>query len=232
MLAHFRPVLDFMLPPRCPGCGAIVEADHRFFAKCWDGLVFLTGGGCALCGAPVPTAELICGPCLLRPPRHDGVIAAVAYGEVARSVVLRLKYARRPGLARTIAGVLRHRAPLDPAATLVPVPLHRWRLRSRGFNQSLAIARALARGSGLACDPALIARRRATPSLRGLDPATRRKTVQGAFRVRGNLAGGHIYLVDDVYTTGATANACAAALKRAGAERVTTLCWARVTRHD
>lgn len=227
-----RLVLDFMLPPRCPGCGAIVEDDHRFCGSCWGALDFLTGEGCPGCGAPVVVPGLLCGPCLARPPRHDGVIAAVAYGEVARAVAVRLKHGRRPGLARTIARVLSHRVPLDGDALLTPVPLHRGRLWTRGFNQSLAIARALSRNAKAACVPDLLERRRATPMLRGLNPAQRRRVLQGAFGARRRIDGGHVYLVDDVYTTGATANACAAALKRAGAARVTVLCWARVIRPD
>lgn len=228
-----RPVLDVVLPPRCPGCGATVDADHRFCGSCWAGLDFLTGEGCARCNIPLGTNDgLICGTCLADPPRHDGVAAAAAYGAVARRVVLRLKYARRPGLARTIAAALARHIEMDSPALLVPVPLHRWRLWARGFNQSLAIARALERATGMPCDPALLRRRRHTPSLRGLGRQARRDAVRGVFRVAGRVPVPHIYLVDDVYTTGATANACAAALKRAGAVRVTILCWARVVGDD
>lgn len=232
MVSLTRPVLDFMLPPRCPGCAAVVAADHRFCVDCWRQLRFLTAPGCDLCARPLGTHDgLICGPCLKAPPAYDNVIAGVAYGDIASRVVLRLKYARRPGLARTMAAVLADRLPKD-ASMLVPVPLHRWRLWQRGFNQSAAFAHALQQRSGIPVQVDALRRTRATPSLRGLDPGQRQRAVQGAFGATQRFDGAHVLLVDDVLTTGATANACAKALKKAGAARVTLVCWARVVGDD
>jgi ComF family protein len=227
LAALTRPVLDFMLPPRCPGCAGIAAADHRFCASCWTQLHFLNAQGCSHCSMPLgPHDGLICGPCLKAPPAYDAVIAGVAYGEISSRVALRLKYARRPGLARTMAAVVADRLPRD--GLLVPVPLHRWRLWQRGFNQSAAFARALQQRTGLPVQVDALRRTRATPSLRGLGPGQRQRAVEGAFKAMQRFDGLHIVLVDDVLTTGATANACAKALKRAGAARVTLVCWARV----
>jgi ComF family protein len=115
---------------------------------------------------------------------------------------------------------------------LVPVPLHRTRLWTRGFNQSALVARELSRRLKIAADPLLLRRIRRTPPLKGMTPVQRRKTVAGAFRVtdKAAIAGKTIILVDDVLTTGSTAEACARALKRAGAARVELVSWARVVK--
>lgn len=233
-------MLDFALPPRCPGCGAITAEPHRFCLDCWRRLAFLGEPCCVRCGLPFAFAgEGECGRCLAEPPAFERLRAAVAYGEVSRQVALRLKYSGRPGLAATLAHfMLRHLAPGggEGETLLVPVPLHRWRIWARGYNQAALIASALSRRSGLPAELDLLRRRRATPPLRGLGRRERALAVRGAFEVppaaRPRLAGRRLVLVDDVYTSGATASACARALKRAGAASVEVLCWARVVAVD
>jgi len=227
-----RAPLDFALPPRCPGCGLIVDGDHRFCLECWQSLDWLGGPACIQCAMPLPFAEAErCAACMARPPAFDRATAAVAYGPLARDLTLKLKYGRRPGLAATFARFLA-RGSTAEHALVVPVPLHRWRIWRRGYNQAALIGRALAGQLGAEFDPLLLGRSKPTPVLRGLGPRARRDAVRGAFRVRdgARLEGQRILLVDDVFTTGSTAHACAKALKRAGAESVEVHVWARVLR--
>jgi ComF family protein len=167
------------------------------------------------------------------PPEYDRLRAAVAYGEIARKVALKLKYSGRPAVAETLAFFMqRHLGGEEAGALLVPVPLHRWRIWKRGYNQAALIASALARRTGRRAELDLLKRVKATPVLRGLGKRERALAVRGAFAVpqtaRPVLAGTTIVLVDDVYTSGATANACARVLRKAGAGQVNILCWARV----
>ena len=140
-------LLDFALPPRCAGCGEVSQEAGAFCPPCWRLLEWLGNNGCQRCGMPLAGTEAeLCGRCLAAPPRLDRIRAALAYDEVPRSVALRLKYGGKVALARTMA---RYMAPLkgewDDGAILMPVPLHRWRLWGRGFNQSALVVRELAK---------------------------------------------------------------------------------------
>jgi ComF family protein len=203
---------------------------------CWNKLHFLGQPACSSCDLPLPyesEADQKCAACLAKPPRHSGIKAAVAYGDISRDVALRLKYGGRIGLARMIAGqLLRHVRTVPQNALLVPVPLHWTRLWARSFNQSALIAAEIARVTGHAHCPDLLRRTKRTVPLGGLNPGERKRMVSGAFDLhpkRGvHARGQHILLVDDVYTSGATTDACVRILKKGGASGVTILCWARV----
>lgn len=230
----WRVMLDFALPPRCAGCGDIIEEVGGFCSVCWTKVEWLGNAGCQRCGLPLAGTEIdTCGRCLADPPKLDRIRAAVAYGDLPRSIALRLKYGRKVALARTMA---RYMAPLNgdwPKDTLiVPVPLHRWRLWGRGFNQSGLVARELSRLWRISTDGTLLRRVKQTRPLKGLNYNQRRKAVSGAFAVadRDRVRGRTIVLIDDVLTSGSTAEACARALRRAGAERIELVCWARVVR--
>lgn len=155
----------------------------------------------------------------------------MAYGPVARTVALRLKYGGRIAFARTMAELMARWVP-EGTTLLVPVPLHRWRLWKRGYNQAALIADAIGSVGDIPVDRFALERLRKTPPLRGMDGAARARTVRAAFRVRpdaaASLNGQKVTLVDDVYTSGATADACTDTLLGAGAASVTVLCWARV----
>lgn len=167
------------------------------------------------------------------PPGLDRIRAVLAYDELPRQVALKLKYGRKVGLARTMA---RYMAPLRGEAMddsiVVPVPLHRSRLWSRGFNQAGLVARELGRAWRMPVEPMILQRTRRTPPLKGMNASERKRTVAGAFRLRdgASVKGRNIILIDDVFTTGSTAEACAKALRKAGARQVELICWARVVR--
>jgi ComF family protein len=236
-----RPIVDYALPPRCPGCGAIVEDDYRFCLACWSSMRFLGDPCCDRCGMPFDHDRgegAQCGACIAEPSAVDRARAVLAYGEIAKAVALRLKYGRRIGLARLIAGQMTRHVPVEcrDSMLVVPVPLHRWRLWWRGFNQSALIATHLGRLCGIAVEQEVLLRSRRTPPLRGMNPVQRKRVVRGAFAVdparKERLAGRTILLIDDVHTSGATADACARILRRNGAAAVHLLCWARVLPDD
>lgn len=229
--------VGFALPPRCAGCGAVTAAQGAFCLDCWAKLDLIGPPCCARCALPFAhdgEVERECAGCLADPPPFDRLRAAVGYGALARDVALKLKYGRRPGIAATMAGLMGRHVDAFDAPLLVPVPLHRWRIWRRGYNQSAMIAAALARRHGLEVCRDLLVRVKATPPLKDMSPAERRRTVRGAFRINPRAAemakGRNILLIDDVFTSGATVGACARVLKRAGAGEVGVLCWARVIR--
>nr|WP_310524193.1 ComF family protein [Polymorphobacter sp.] len=233
----FRSIIDLVLPPRCPACRVIVSGDGRFCLACWQQLQFITAPICARCGTPFEHdrgAGAECGPCLAEPPRFASARAALVYGGPARAVLLALKHGDRQHLAGVMAPHMARAggAMLSPETLIVPVPLHRWRLWRRGFNQSALLARALAASSGAQLAVDALERPKPTPTSQGMGRAARARNVRGAFRVkdRSLVRGRSIVLVDDVMTTGATAEACVRVLRRAGARDVHVLTFARVVR--
>jgi len=234
--ALFSPVLNFVLPPRCVSCGVISGGEISFCVDCWSEMHFIAPPNCANCGLPLPfEAEEAqqCGQCLAHPPRHDGIHAVTAYGDISRQVILKLKHGGKIGLAELVAQQLVRHLPEDCDKYLaVPVPLHWSRLWMRSFNQSALIAKSLAEKSSVSFAPDLLRRVRKTDLLGGKSQKERKKEVARAFEVhnswRHKVVGADIILVDDVYTTGATSDACIKCLKAAGAKSVKIFCWARV----
>ncbi|WP_370647560.1 ComF family protein [Polymorphobacter sp. PAMC 29334] len=226
-----------MLPPRCPACREIVESDGNFCAACWTGLEFITAPMCACCGTPFEVdrgANARCGACLDAPPRYAAARAAMVYGGPARKILLGFKHGDRQHLVKVMAPQLVRAGGdwLGTGALLVPVPLHRWRLWKRGFNQAALLAQSAGRRSGTQVSVDALSRVRATMTSRGMGRRKRAANVRAAFRVAhpDRIRGRDVVLVDDVLTTGATAEACTRMLLRAGAKSVRVLTWARVVR--
>ncbi len=235
-----RSVLDLLFPPLCMMCRTRVAEPGALCPACWSNISFLEGAMCETCGLPFeldPGAGTRCAGCLTRPPAFDSARSVMRYDDFSRGPILALKRADRhdvvPGFARWLerAG----RGLIQDADVIVPVPLHPVRLWMRRFNQSALLARAVAKRAGKNFEPMALSRIRSTPS-QGEMPsaAARRKNVRGAFRADPArikaIANRNVLLVDDVLTTGATVDACARALKRAGAAKVSVLTLARVVR--
>ncbi|MFA9201071.1 MAG: double zinc ribbon domain-containing protein [Cypionkella sp.] len=233
------PIVDLVYPPRCPLCGAAIGAQTGLCAGCWGQLRIPGEPACTRCQRPLASAAVgegaVCAPCLAQPPRHDGIAAGTLYGDGARRLVLAFKHGRRIALAPMLARLIVARLPgaHDWGEWLVvPVPLHRWRLWSRGYNQAALLAREIAAltGARLLVDGLLRPRR--TPMLGGLGRAARARALAGALaanpRRAGELRDAKVILVDDVLTSGATSDACVRVLKRAGAAKVIVACFARV----
>jgi ComF family protein len=234
-----RIALNAVLPPRCLGCGVGVEHTGALCASCWEGIDFLAPPLCRSCGFPFeldPGEAPLCGACRRRPPVFDRARAVFAYNDGSRDLLLGFKHAdRTEGAPAFAAWMARAGAELvGEADAIVPVPLHRWGLFRRRYNQAALLARPLGRVTGLPVRPDLLVRRRRTASQGAFSPAGRRRNVAGAFAVRRgaeeHISGKRLLLVDDVLTTGATVEACARGLRRAGAAGVDILTLARVVR--
>jgi ComF family protein len=221
-------LLNFIFPVACILCGTPV-LDRRNSAvcpDCWTSLSPITPPFCLRCGMPAIAIEGACGRCRAEENLFDLARSAVFFNDSAREIVHRLKYSDRVSLARPIGKLLREIMGSEgfSGEMVVPVPLHRTRQRERGFNQAELIAREL----GIPLATQLVRRRKKTATQTGLSRSERAKNLSAAFEVQGNVQGLRIILVDDVLTTGATVNAMTRSLKRAGAERVEVLTFARV----
>ncbi len=225
-------VMDVFFPGSCPVCGdpPKMEEGHYACPRCLDEIAWVAGSACRFCGIPMQAPEydgLSCGNCRERRNHFDRGRCLFLLDGVGKRVIHSIKYAG----AREVLGDMPHwldrvrgmRAFLD-GAHLVPVPLHRRRESSRGFNQSLWIADAIQRDMGAGVQVAdWMLRTRNTPSQTRLEKKKRRKNLKNAFALKPGVcldSVKRIVLIDDVYTTGATLNACAQACKAAGLQRV------------
>lgn len=209
----------------CLLCGAVSERDILCHA-CAAELPPLPRECCPRCALPTPNGE-ICGRCLADPPHYDGTQSAFAYDFPLDKLVQSFKYGHRLALANYLGRHLVAIAAGVVADLIVPLPLHPTRLRERGFNQALELARPVGRATGLPIDTRSCRRVRHTPAQAELPWRERIKNIRGAFHCNSDFSGKRVLLVDDVMTTGASINECARTLKLHGAASVTALVVAR-----
>lgn len=240
MAAPFRAVfgraLDIALPALCPACREQVR-DGGLCASCWSKLTMIAPPYCERLGIPFaydPGPGVLSMQAISDPPAYHRARAAVRYDDIARALVHALKYGDRIDLA-PIMGRWMARAGhelLKDADAIIPVPLHWRRLWARRFNQSMLLSQQISGETGVPVADAALRRIKATAQQVGLSQSERAQNVQGAFRVppdrKAEVAGRRVVLVDDVLTSGATSDACARALLRAGAANVDLLVFARV----
>ena len=231
--AIWRGTLDVVFPPQAIDGGAAQAGGLS--AQAWSRIHFLDGPVCDGCGVPFEyDLGARCAACLAKPRAFDAARAACLYDDTSREPILKLKHADRLDLAPLFARWISRAAHglIAESDAVVPVPLHPSRLLSRRYNQAAEIARPLCRMTGLAYIPDALVRRRATETQGGKSGTGRKRNVAGAFEVPPRrafqVAGKRILLIDDVMTTGATAEGCARALKAAGATRVDVAVVARV----
>jgi ComF family protein len=238
MLAStLRLALDTALPPLCPSCREPLGHGTGLCAACWSKLSMIEPPYCARLGIPFaydPGPGLLSMEAIASPPAYERARAAVRYDDVARALVHAYKYGDRLDLAPLIGRWMARagRELLVDADALVPVPLHWRRLWARRFNQSAALAGEISQIAKVPVAYDVLRRVRATVQQVGLSKSERADNVQGAFRVsdqgKAEVAGRRLVLIDDVLTSGATADTCARVLLRAGATRVDVLVFARV----
>lgn len=233
-----RSIAGIMLPPVCLACGEALGGHNSLCASCWQQVSFICEPLCDRTGLPLPYdtgGVMVSTQAMAHPPIYDRARAVAHYDGVVRDLLSSFKYGDRHELRH-----LFHRwlvmagAPLLPGTDVIlPVPLNRLKLLRRRFNQSALLAQDLARAADLPYEPLALIRTRHTESQVGKTPDQRRRNVAGAFAVgvgwKKRLPGKNILLVDDVITTGATAEACAKTLKQAGAARVDVVALAKTT---
>ena len=233
-------VSNIIFPPQCLACAEIINQPVKqvFCSTCQDKISFITDNFCPICGIPFlnsPSGSHLCGNCLENEPYYTKARAVGCFETVIMDAIHKFKYGRSisigDSLGSFMAGFSFPDFDFSEYSMFIPVPLHIQRLRDRGFNQSLLLAKKMGTKYKLPVNFSLLKRCKFTLSQTGLNKAEREKNIKGAFVIsdKKKVAGENIILIDDVYTTGATINECAKVLLKAGAQKVAVLTLSRVT---
>jgi len=231
-------LLDVFFPCLCAGCGVPVETGRLFCARCEAELTIVTPPFCHICGRPFASSQgndHICGECLQVPPFFKAARSVFVYKDPIKRAIIQFKFLGCTALAGLLAKVMvtnlnefiKQIAP----EVIIPVPLHIYRLRERGYNQCLLLAQYMARILGIPCEKRILKKVKSTLPQVELSFFQRRLNIKGSFAVSSQNAvqGKRILLVDDVLTTGSTVNECARALQKAGADGVWVVTLARAS---
>ena len=232
-------ITDVIFPPRCLGCAEILpqRSSQAFCPACKEKIRFITGSLCPICGIAFfdsPASDHLCGNCLESKPYFCLARAVASYETLILDAIHQFKYGRNISAGAALASFMAEFCFPDFDFTdyslIIPVPLHIRRLRERGFNQSLILAKSIEKKYQIPVNFSLLKRRKFTLTQTGLNKKERKNNIKGAFAVTDNAKteGKNIILIDDVYTTGATINQCAKTLIKAGASKVAVLTLARV----
>ncbi|KEP68679.1 competence protein ComF [Thioclava dalianensis] len=240
MLSGKMRALHAVFPPRCIACGEEVGSDFGLCRDCWEQITFASGVSCDGCGVPLPGNDdgqaVLCDECLAHPRPWARGRTVMMYSGIGRELVLGFKHSDRLDLARPFAAWMARAAQplLTPETVIAPVPLHRWRLLRRRYNQSALLSQGIARICGQTYCVDLFERTRNTTSQKGRDRAARIANLADAIRVTParapQLLGRPVLIVDDVMTSGATLTAATGAAMQAGADRVDVITLARVAK--
>lgn len=230
-----KNLIDFVFPPQCPLCSSPNESPdpHSLCSSCLSEVTFIAPPFCIKCGTPFASQleeSHLCGRCLREMTTYGTARAVYTFSGSIKRAVHAFKYQNKTSLAKTLIRLMERspfRLKIDRYDTLVPVPLHTNRLRERGYNQSLLLAREIGRRYGVTVDETILRRIRDSVPQIELTGAERQDNVKGVFSLGGDPAGKKILLIDDVFTTGATINECAKVLLRGAAKKVDILTIAR-----
>ncbi len=221
---------DLFFPQTCCCCGEFVDTEG-LCANCWRQIKWISEPKCRICGLPFELdAEGVCAECLSQKPHFDKAVSVFEYDSFSKKIVLKFKNGDTTYIAEQLAGWM-YRAAKDAfskADVIIPVPIHFWKRLKRKYNQAELLARELSVMSGVPYKPNLLHKIKVTKPQEGLNRKQRLKNLAGSFGMSENMYERNVVLIDDVFTTGATANECAKVLKKHGAKNVTVVTLARV----